>query len=91
MRPFLRTVALAAAVVLSGCGGEQTADDYADDHGGNPAVYERILNLTDCAALQQEFDRATANNDRAEPGTDEHRWTLGYMTAAQDRMDAVGC
>jgi hypothetical protein len=80
-----------AAVVLTGCGGEPSLEDYADEYGGNTAVYERIAGLDNCAALQREFDTASANNERAESGTSQHKETLGYMTAAQDRMESVGC
>lgn len=64
---------------------------YVDSYGGQPSVYSRIASTTDCAALQEQFNIAGDNNDRAEPGTDAHRWSLGYMKAADDRMEAVGC
>lgn len=64
---------------------------YYDTYGGSQAVYDRIAALTDCDALQHEFDVAAANNDAAEPGTSQHRQTTGYMAAADDRMRAVGC
>ncbi len=44
-----------------------------------------------CAELQATFDRAADNNERAESGSNEKRWTLGYMTAADERMKAIGC
>lgn len=47
--------------------------------------------LTDCAAVQQEFDTAAASNDRAEAGTDEAVTTLAYMQAAQDRLEELDC
>lgn len=80
-----------AAVVLSGCGAEPSPEDYADEYGGNTDVYEGIAGLDDCTALQREFDFASANNERAESGTSEHKETLGYLTAAQDRMKSIGC
>jgi molybdenum-dependent DNA-binding transcriptional regulator ModE len=40
---------------------------------------------------QGEFDQAAANNDSAAPGTAQHKQTLGYMTAANDRLQAAGC
>lgn len=61
------------------------------EYGGNPAVYSEIRSETDCDRLQEMFDIAAANNDRATPGTSEHRYTLGYMQAANDRMSAIGC
>jgi hypothetical protein len=68
-----------------------TADDYVKRYGGNRAVYQDILTTTDCAILQNKFDTAAANNDRATSGTKEFKWTLGYMTAANDRMSSIGC
>ena len=53
---------------------------------GEPAVYERIRSLTDCSALQQEFDTAAASHDR---GGGEV--ATSYMQAAQDRMRQLGC
>jgi hypothetical protein len=67
------------------------ADQYVDEYGGERSVYARIFGSTDCAFLQGQFDIAGDNNDRAEPGSDEHRWTLGYMTAADEQLEASGC
>lgn len=58
---------------------------------GDPAVYDRLDDLTDCAALQEQFDIAAANNDRAEPGTDMFDITLSYMLYADERMQEEGC
>lgn len=58
---------------------------------GDPAVYRRIAKLRDCEALQAEFDTASRNNAAATPGTPRFTVTLAYMTAAQDRMKALGC
>lgn len=69
--------------------GIKTASDYMDEFGGNPDVYARILAMTDCAALQNEFDQAEANLQQ--PGTPQYRWGLGYMKASDDRMKEIGC
>jgi hypothetical protein len=85
-------VAVGLALLLSACGG--AADSGATEEEtkpGNAAVYERIAGLTDCAELQAEFDTASANNDAAEPGTDEHKATTAYMEAADARMQEVDC
>lgn len=66
-------------------------DKYMEEYGGNPDVYERILSMTDCNNLQAEFDQASENNDREEPGTPQFKWTLGYMNAANERMKELGC
>jgi hypothetical protein len=70
---------------------DSAADGYYDEYERSVAVYERILGMSDCTELQNEFDTAADNNDRAEPGTSQHRQTLGYMTAADDRLEAAGC
>lgn len=67
------------------------AQTYLDEYGGNIEVYNEIFSLTDCAALQEKFNIASDNNTRAEPGTAEFKWTLGYMTAADERMKFIGC
>jgi hypothetical protein len=67
----------------------KTTSDYMDEFGGNPDVYARILAMTDCATLQNEFDQAEENLQ--EPGTPQYRWGLGYMKASDDRMREIGC
>jgi hypothetical protein len=66
-------------------------DEYQAEYGGSSAVYSRIDRMTDCAALQAEFDTASANNYREEPGSASFQATLGYMRAADNRMEEVGC
>jgi hypothetical protein len=68
-----------------------TPEDYVDAYGGNVDVYRNLLTLTDCTTLQTEFDIAAENNERETAGTPQHRATLGYMTAADARMKALGC
>ncbi|MDP9359637.1 MAG: hypothetical protein M3R02_30990 [Chloroflexota bacterium] len=58
---------------------------------GNPDVYARIGTLTDCAALQGEWQKAAAENEGARLGTLLYEETLGYMAAAQARMEECGC
>ena len=69
----------------------KSAEDYLNEYGGNLDVYINILSLTDCIALQGEFDIASGNNARETPGTPQFNWTLGYMTATDDHMQAIGC
>lgn len=66
-------------------------NEYVDEYGGADQVYADIASETDCGSLQETFDQAATNNDGAEPGTAEHRWTTGYMVAANERMEAIGC
>lgn len=79
-----RFLAALAIVFLAACAGDSARP-------GNPAVYDRIGGLTDCAMLQTEFDLAMTNHDRAPAGTEERRWTLAYAQAADDRMRKIGC
>ena len=58
---------------------------------GSQAVYERIGGLTDCAALQLEFDQAFTDHQSAPAGSNGKAWTLGYMEAAQRRMETLSC
>lgn len=69
----------------------QTAQSYMAQFGGDLGAYTEILSLTDCAALQAKFDTASENNARETPGTQLFRVTLGYMTAADDRLRSLGC
>lgn len=82
-------------IVSLACGSSspqvKTADDYVGEFGGNPDVYKRILSLNDCALLQDEFNQAEANTKLQAPGTEQYKWSLGYMTAADDRMKALNC
>lgn len=66
------------------------AAEYAEEYGGSVSAYRRILSLSSCVELQAEFDVAAANNDVAEPGTPAHLQSLGFMNAAQARMDSLG-
>jgi hypothetical protein len=63
------------------------------DRPGNPDVYRRIAKLTDCARLQDEFDTAETNHERdiARGRTDLAEIDTSYMTAADERMQQVGC
>lgn len=68
-----------------------TPDKYLAEYGGNRDVYVEILALTDCKILQEKFDIASGNNARETPRTPQYEWTLGYMTASDDRMKEIGC
>lgn len=62
-----------------------------DSRSGSATVYAEIAASTDCGWLQASFDRAAVNNDSAAWGSDEAKWTADYMSAANDRMQALGC
>ena len=68
-----------------------TPGDYVEEFGGDIAVYTRILELADCTELQREFERADENSKLQEPGTQEYRESIGYRTAADNRMKEVEC
>jgi len=80
--------ALAASIVIVACGGASPAA-----RPGSSAVYERIAALTDCRALQQEFDTADANQrrDLAAGRTEQATWSTAYMKAADERMKTLKC
>ncbi len=82
---------LASLACGSAAPAQKTADDYVKEFGGNVDVYNRILVMTDCTALQAEFDQADANTKLQAPGTPEYKWSIGYMTAADDRMKTLSC
>lgn len=84
MKRITATLLLLSA--LGACGGGSSGD-----RPGDAGVYARIDGMTDCAALQSEFDTAAANNDRAEPGSAQHKVTLSYMRAAEDRRQELDC
>lgn len=88
---ILAIIVLWIASLACGASAPKTADDYVREYGGNQDVYNKILSLTDCALLQEEFDIASENNQRAAAGTAEHKETTGYMVAADARMKELSC
>jgi hypothetical protein len=68
-----------------------TPGDYVEEFGGEIAIYTRILEMTDCTELQREFERADENAKLQESGTQEYRASIGYRTAADNRMKEVEC
>jgi hypothetical protein len=88
---FLAFIVLWLASLACGASVPKTVDDYMQEYGGNPDVYNRILLLTDCTLLQEEFDIASENNQGAVAGTAEHKETTGYMVAADARMKELDC
>lgn len=69
----------------------KTADEYVNEYGGRREVYQEILSMTDCNKLQEKFNIASKNNDRASPGTQHFKITMGYMQVAHNRMAEINC
>lgn len=74
-------IVLALATLACGASAPtlKTTADFVKEFGGNPDVYDRLLKLTDCPALQDEFNIAEENTN------------IGYMKAADQRMREIGC
>ena len=68
-----------------------TPGDYVSEFGGDISIYTRILEMTDCTELQREFERANESAKLQETGTQEYRASIGYRTAADNRMKEVEC
>ena len=94
MNKFLLALSVLTIISLA-CGATapsiKSVDDYLNEFGGNRDVYNTILSLSDCTLLQEQFNIAADNNQRETAGTSNHKATLGYMTAADDRMKALDC
>lgn len=71
--------------------GLATPGDYVDRFGGDITIYTRILQMTDCTELQREFERADESSKQQAPGTQEYQMSIGYRTAADNRMKEVEC
>ena len=93
-------LALLAALALAGCG--NTANDNsaapsqkpaAETRPGSAVVYQRIEALTNCSALQRQFDIADRNHeiqkDRGNLSLMEA--STSYMEASNARMEELGC
>lgn len=68
-----------------------TPGDYMKKFGGDVTIYTRILEMTDCTELQREVERADESLKLQEPDTQEYEATMGYRTAAENRMKEVEC
>lgn len=65
--------------------------DEAEELPGDPGVYARIEALTDCRALQREFNIAMNNTEARNPSDPMHAVSLSYADAADERMSEIGC
>ena len=74
----LSALVLTFSLLLTACGSSPPPSNPAPDDASR-IVLSRINSLTDCNALQREFDIADSNN------------RVDYMKAADARMSAVGC
>src|SRR5262245_37650747 len=73
-------------VALFAWASRMSTSDYVSVYGGAPQVYAQIAGDLDCTRLQATFDRAWATHERA-----GYRYATGYMTAAERRMEQLGC
>ena len=80
-KPLLAITVLILLALACGSSAPQlkTTADFVKEFGGNPDVYDRILKMTECPALQEEFNIAEENTN------------IGYMKAADQRMREIGC
>jgi len=69
----------------------RSSEETKRDLPGLPAVYTRIRRLTDCAALQAEFDTADANADLQHELGRLGTVSISYMEVALERMEQFGC
>lgn len=86
MKALLTTIAIAAALTLSACGGTATPI-------GNPEVHTRIAAMTDCDQLQAEFDLSATNGDiaRGNGNLELAKATTAYMHTALNRQNELKC
>lgn len=68
-----------------------TPGDYVEEFGGDITIYTYILELTDCTELQRELERADEAIKLQQSGTQEYQVSLGYRTAARNRIREVEC
>lgn len=78
MRRVLICLVAVVAIGLAGCASSQP---------GSPDVYARINAMTDCVALQHEFDQADENRAISSDPSIQ----TSYMKAANNRMRELGC
>jgi hypothetical protein len=80
---------LAAIVTtLGGSGGSGDDGGVPAFRPGDPAVYARIAAATDCAALQDELNRAELTRQQ---GDGSGPTGTAYREATETRMGEVGC
>lgn len=72
-------------------GPESRAQKYADEYNGAYDAYLAIFTSSDCEYLQGQFENAYELNNAVEPGTIYSKQSLGFMTAANERMQEIGC
>ena len=80
-----------ARVVEVGVDPAVATHSYMARFGGSEQVYDRISNTSDCGVLERDLELATNHKEQAKSGSVERSWTVGYITAAGDRMAEIGC
>lgn len=79
----------AVLVFMTACGGGTTAE-----RPGSPAVYESIAAETNCASLQETFDRNMTRYEQRDPLARQQegnpgKWEFAYARAADERMSCA--
>lgn len=97
----MRVCAALLALAIAGCGAPiatpapspspepsptMSADQWAIEWGGAPAIYAELLALGDCRQLQQQINHYRALHDASGA-----RYLQGYVEAANARAIALGC
>lgn len=72
---------------------EEIANQLVAEYEGNYDVYIDLLTSTDCAHLQESFDRASDNHEVGVNNNDTFKmtYTTSYMTISDQRMREIGC
>ena len=83
--PIASIIIISTWISVSSCG--------SSDEPGNAETFERIDSLTDCNALQTEFEQFEIQHyDSMDADDPENvRVAEAYMGATDDRMSAIGC
>jgi hypothetical protein len=91
MKKVVLALLILGLALLACLGSLRTPGEYKDKFGGEVSTYVRILEMTDCTELQREFERADEAVKLQEPGTPVYQESIGYRTAAENRMKEVEC
>lgn len=72
-------------------GSADQLDSYLAEFGGDRDVYIRIMTTTSCSRLDDELAEARSLEDGVTDGSQDQLAATGYMSAIEDRSEAIGC